>query len=197
MTRFLIIAFLAIAIAGTSCTDDSAERKMAYEREAQKRQQVFSAISKAWQFNTQPANPQSENLKVSWGPWRVFLSELEQKPQSTITAFRAKTKILATRARELQDIPPPYNKPQVISRIAVLRTKINELDLYINLERIQEAKITELVAEINAELASFQGQLAEIARRSQIPREQGESDLIRMRDTSRAIPGPIKPIKFE
>ncbi len=194
MTRLFVLFF---AFVMGSCSDDSAERKLAYEREQQKSQEVFAAISKAWQFNTSPMNPQSQNLQATWGPWRVFLRELEQKPQSTITAFREKSKLLSTRAAELQDIPPPYNRPEVISRISVLRTKIHELDLYINLNRIPREKVTALVSEINQELASFQAQLAEIARRNQIPREQGESDLIKMRDTARAIPTPAKPMKFE
>ena len=194
MTRLLI---LLMAIVLSSCSDDSAERKIAYERAQQKSQEVFLAISNAWKFNTVPMNPQSERLRATWGPWRVFLSELEQKPQSTINAFRAKSKMLATRARELQSVPPPYNRPEIISRIAVLTTKINELDVYINLNRIPKDKVVTLVAEINQEMASFQAQLAEIVRRSQIPREQGESDLIRMRDTARAIPTPAKPLKIE
>ena len=188
---------LVLMIAISSCSDDSAERKIAYEREQQKSQQVFAEISRAWHFKTAPMNPQSQKLRANWGPWRVFLSELEQKPQSTITAFRKKSTILSTRARELKDIPAPYNRPEVASRIAVLTTKVNELDLYINLDRIPSDKIISLVADINTELVSFQDQLAEIARRSQIPREQGESDLIRMRDTARAVPGPAKPMKVE
>lgn len=194
MTRILTVL---LAFAMGACSDDSAERKIAYEREQQKSQEVFAAISRSWQFRTVPMNVQSENLRASWEPWRIFLRELEQKPQSTITAFRAKSKLLSTRAQDLQNIPTPYNRPEVISRISVLRTKIHELDLYINLNRIPRDKVTVLVSEINAEIASFQSQLAEIARRNQIPREQGESDLIRMRDTSRAIPGPSKPMKFE
>jgi hypothetical protein len=43
-------------------------------------------------------------------------------------------------------------------------------------------------------LASLGRQMDEIVRRSEIPKEEGESDMIRMLDTARAIPPtPKKP----
>jgi hypothetical protein len=81
-----------------------------------------------------------------------------------------------------------YNKPEVKSRIAVLICKINSLNLFINLDEIPDDKVVALIIEINIELISLQKQLDEIVRKSTIPREEGESDLIQMLDTSRAIP---------
>ena len=81
-----------------------------------------------------------------------------------------------------------YNKPEVKSRIAVLICKINSLNLYINLDEIPDDKVVALIIEINIELRSLQNQLDEIVRKSTIPKEEGESDLIQMLDTSRAIP---------
>mgnify|MGYP001491004032 FL=1 len=72
--------------------------------------------------------------------------------------------------------------------ISVSFCKINSLNLYINLDEIPDDKVVALVIEINIELISLQKQLDEIVRKSTIPREEGESDLIQMLDTSRAIP---------
>ena len=44
------------------------------------------------------------------------------------------------------------------------------------------------INEINKQLASIELQLEELVRRSEVPKEQGEADLLRMLDTSRAIP---------
>ena len=46
----------------------------------------------------------------------------------------------------------------------------------------------QFINDINTEITSLQMQMEEITRRNQIPREEGEPDLIRMKDTARAIP---------
>jgi hypothetical protein len=124
-----------------------------------------------------------------WNEWRLFLNELNQKPKSTIGAFQKKAKELSKKAADLNNnIPIAYNKPEVKSRISVLISKINALNLFINLDEIPDQKVVALVAEINIQLVSLQSQLDEIVRKSTIPKEEGESDLIQMLDTSRAIP---------
>jgi hypothetical protein len=50
--------------------------------------------------------------------------------------------------------------------------------------------VTQLVAEINLECP--QRQMDKIVEKSKIPIEEGESDLLRMMDTSRAIPNTPK-----
>jgi hypothetical protein len=80
------------------------------------------------------------------------------------------------------------DKPQIRSRIGTLITKVQMLDLYIHLDNIPE-KVTQLVAEINLECP--QRQMDKIVEKSKIPIEEGESDLLRMMDTSRAIPNTL------
>lgn len=172
-----------------SCKDDLAKRNAENAKDIKKKEIIFDNINKGWNFNTQPANATSQSLTNTWTEWRVFLDELSQKPKSTIGAFQKKAKTLSKRAVELGiNIPFPYNKPEIKSRIAVLTTKINSLNLYINLDEIPDQKVTTLVTEINIELASLQSQLDEIVRKNLIPKEEGESDLIKMLDTARAIP---------
>jgi hypothetical protein len=124
----------------------------------------------------------------------VFLNELGQKPKSSIGAFQQKAKTLSKRAAELNNnIPIKYNLPEIKSRIAVIITKINAINLYIHLNQIPDKKIVQLVQEINAEVASMQWQLDEIKRKSEIKTEDGESDMLRMLDTTRAIPTNPEP----
>jgi hypothetical protein len=53
------------------------------------------------------------------------------------------------------------------------------------------------VQEINTEVASLQFQLDEIIRKSNIKTEDGENDMLRMLDTTRAIPTnpKVNPVK--
>ena len=172
-----------------SCQENKEQRLIENAKDAKKQEIIFDNINKGWNFNTNPSNLASQGLATMWNEWRVFLTELSQKPKSTIGAFRQKANILSKKATALKNnIPLVYNKPEVKSRIAVLISKINSLNLFINLDEIPYQKVVALVNEINIQLVSLQTQLDEIVRKSTIPKEEGESDLIQMLDTSRAIP---------
>ena len=182
-TLLLLLVFLS------SCQEDPKVRALQQEKETQKREVIFTNINKGWNFTSQPLNPTSSELRNNWAEWRVFLNELGQKPKSSIGAFKQKAKTLSKRAAELNNnIPIKYNLPEIKSRIAVITTKINAINLYIHLNQIPDKKIVQLVQEINAEVASMQWQLDEIKRKSEIKTEDGEGDMLRMLDTTRAIP---------
>ncbi|MSP84427.1 MAG: hypothetical protein EXR18_01165 [Flavobacteriaceae bacterium] len=182
---FLLIALLLIF----SCKDNKEERLIENAKDAKKKETIFNIINKGWNFNSNPINPASQGLVAMWPEWRGFLMELNSKPKSTIGAFQKKARELSKKVAELNNnIPIAYNNPEVKSRIAVLISKINSLNLYINLDEIPDQKVVALVSEINIQLISLQSQLDEIVRKSTIPKEEGESDLIKMLDPSRAIP---------
>lgn len=193
-TVLLLLIFL------TSCQEDPKVRALEQEKETQKREVIFSNINKGWNFNSQPLNQTSSELRTNWAEWRVFLNELGQKPKSSIGAFQQKAKTLSKKADELNNnIPIKYSVPEVKSRIAVLTTKVNAVNLYIHLNQIPDKKIVQLIQEINTEVASMQWQLDEINRKSEIKTEDGESDMLKMLDTTRAIPmahdPKLKPYK--
>jgi hypothetical protein len=187
-TLLLLLLFLS------SCQEDPKVRDLEQKKETQKREVIFTNINKGWNFNAQPINETSRELTTIWTEWRVFLNELGQKPKSSIGAFQQKAKTLSKRATELNNnIPINYNLPEINSRIAVITTKINAINLYIHLNQIPDKKIVQLAQEINAEAASMQWQLDEIKRKSEIKMEEGEGDMIRMLDTTRAIPNNPEP----
>lgn len=186
---FLLITFVA---AMTSCSDES-QRIAEMQRDQKKQAEVYSIVQKAWQFDAQPINATSQSLVSDWPEWRELLAELSQKPQSSIGAFRKKARTMSQKIEKLSSkIPLKYNIPPVRSRILVLQTKINALDLYINLADIPSDKVMTSIKDINTELRSLQMQLDEIVRRDLIPMEEGESDMIKLLDTTRAVP-TIKP----
>jgi hypothetical protein len=179
-----LISFLAL-----SCQEDAAQRKIEQEREAKKNDAIFNNINRGWIFDIVPLESTTQSKINNWNEWRTFLNEINQKPKSSISAFQKKAKVLSSKVVELNNnIPVEFNKPQIKARIAVVTTKVKSLDLYINLSAIQDKKVVKLVSEINREIEYLQLQLEEIVIRSQIPKEEGEPDLIRMKDTTRAIP---------
>ncbi len=176
-----------------SCKNDDQKRFAENRKEVQKKEVILSNIQKGWIFYDTPVTEASENSLSSWNEWRIFLAELAQKPKKTITAFQQKSKALTKKAMALTaQIPIQYDKPQIRSRIGALITKVQMLDLYIHLDNIPDKKVTQLVAEINLELLSLQRQMDKIVEKSKIPIEEGESDLLKMMDTARAIPNTPK-----
>lgn len=173
----------------TSCQEDPKLRALAQEKEVQKKEVIFKNISNGWNFSVQPNNETSRSLTNTWGEWRVLLNELAQKPKSSLGAFQQKAKTLSKRATDLNNnVPIEFNIPEIKSRINALCTKINAINLYIHLNQIPAAKIVKLVQGVNTEIRSLQFQFEEINRKSQIKIEDGESDMLKMLDTTRAIP---------
>jgi hypothetical protein len=184
----LLFAFLIL-----SCSDDE-KRQAENARDLKKKEAVFRNISQAWNFNTGATNETSATLYKSWNEWRILLNEMAQKPKSTIGAFRTKAKTLSAKAKDLdRTIPGQFARPEIKSRVSVLQTKINALNLFINLGDIPDQKVIALIADINTEVSALQSQMAEIVRRSQIPKEAGEADMLRMLDTTRAVPTNPNP----
>ncbi len=189
-----LVLFIVISTSLIACKDES-KRLAENERDQKKKQDVYNTIQKAWHFDAQPLNETSQSLVSDWTEWRDLLNELSQKPQSSIGAFRKKSKTLSQKVDSLANkIPIKYSKPEVRSRISVLTTKINSLDLYMNLDAIPSDKVVLSIKGVNDELRSLQMQLDEIVKKSQIPLEEGESDMIKMLDTTRAIPTSRTPI---
>jgi len=172
-----------------SCKDETKKRIVETEKDIKKKELIFSNIEKGWVFNANPINATSQANKSSWNEWRMFLTELEQKPKKTIGAFQKKSTELSKKVMELNNnIPINFSTPQIKSRISMLITKVEMLDLYIHLDNIPDKKVVGLVGEINVELISLQNQMDKIVQKSKIPLEAGESELMKMLDTSRAIP---------
>ena len=188
MFRNVFILFITILFI-ISCKDDDSNMAIARLKESKKKEAVFVTINNNWNFSVTELQPQSQDLVKDWAVWRLFLTELKQKPKNSIGAFQKKTKTLSKLADSLnKTIPQRLQRPAIKSRLVVLLTHIRSLDLYVNLQNIPTQKAIYAIAEINLALGSFQMQLDEIVRKTQIPVENGEPDLIRILDTARAIP---------
>jgi hypothetical protein len=187
MKLTLIPVFIIIFLA--SCRNDSEKQLIDSEKDLKKTETIINTLYKGWVFNTAASNQASRDNETKWTEWRLFLAELNQKPQKSISAFKNKAAALSKKAMVLNDnIPIEINKPQIKARIATLITKVRLLDLFVQLKNIPESKVLVLVTQINEELGSLQDQMDKIVLKSKIPLEEGESDLIRMLDSSRAIP---------
>lgn len=188
-----LIGLLALIILIIGCKNDNNQRAIEQEKDIKKKEVVFENINKDWNFIVPNLNPQAQILVNNWVEWRLFKEDISRKPKSSIGAFQQKSKSLSKKASDLNlTIPSLIATTAVKSRISVLITQIKMLELYMNLQQIPFEKVKLLVPEINLGIASLNAQFEELIRKQQIPLEKGESDMIRMLDTTRAIPGGRK-----
>jgi len=193
--KFKLYSLLLLVTFLFSCQQDDAKRKAEQLKDIKKKEAVFYAINEAWFFDIPEMTEKARVITNNWAELRLFVTELDQKPTSSIGAFQKKAKILSKKVAELNNnIPAEFNTTPVRSRIAILNTKINSLNLYINLRDIPVKKVEKILAEINVELYWFYEQMEEIIIRSEIPAEDGEPDFMLMKDSTRAIPTDTKII---
>lgn len=197
--RQTVVVFCALFLLLTSCKEDNQQRLAENKKAAKKREVIYKNISKNWGFYATPINTTSEQSVSSWTEFRQFLDELAQNSGKSLNAYQKKAAELSKKVLLLNNnIPFQFQHPQIKGRICTLITKVRLLDLFIHLDNIPDKKVIILVGEINAELVSLQRQMDKITEKSKIPVEEGESDMLRMLDTTRAIsttPTPMPTIK--
>ncbi len=190
--KYLGVIFCFLFLLLSSCKEDNQQRNAENKKAAQKNEVIYQEISKKWDFYATPINSTSEQSVKIWTEFRQFLDELGQKPSKTLGAFQKKAAELSKKVQQLpNNIPFQFQQPQIKSRISTLITKVRLLDLFIHLDTIPTKKVIALINEINIELVSLQRQMDKITEKSKIPTEEGESDMLRMLDTTRAIPNTI------
>ena len=181
-----IKAFILILTLGLISCENDAQQQLEADKIVQKNEAVFKSISKMWQFNFPNASPVIKANLNAWNEWRQFEIEMRQKPKSSLSAFRLKTKNITTKADTLVATAPlEYQKPQVLSRLTTLNTKIKSLETFMNLQVIPEDRIAKLIPEINEEIKGLYNQWEEIIIKKAIPKEIGEDLMLQALDTTR------------
>jgi hypothetical protein len=194
--KFKFITLIVPLLFLFSCQDEDAIREKERLKNSEKAEVLFQKINKSWTLKEFNTNAEIETILKNWNEWSDFSREIEQKPKSSINAFRKKAIALSKKAENLnKNIPEIFNNPQVKSRISIIITQLHALDLYINLDKIPVDKVTAIIPKINKGMQSLEAEFQEILRKEKIPIEQGEADMIKMLDTTRAIPSskPILP----
>lgn len=185
--KLKLVSIFLIVFVLQSCQNKNEKQLLDTQKDLKRRELVYEKINKGWLFDS--SSILAQNQSTTWQEWRLFLTELNQKPTKIIGAFQKKATELSKKAMALNDnIPVEFNNPQIKARIATLITKVRLLDLFIHLKNIPEEKVLALVTQINEELDSLQNQMNKIVQKSKIPLEEGESELRMMMDSARAIP---------
>ena len=179
----IVLFFIFLSL--VACDDFSKQNEESLKL-AEKKEVVFKAISKKWNFVFPKARPEVQQVINDWNHWEQFKRELQEKPKTSLLAFQLKVKNVSKRADSLSiTVPQGFDIPQVRSRLVTLNTKIKSLDTFIHLNDIPEKRVLTLLTEINEEIQGVYTQWDEIIIKKAIPKEVGEDDMIRALDTTR------------
>ena len=177
--KYIHLVFVLLLILFSGCKEDNKKNNKQIYKARKEKELVFSTINKTWNFAPRTLSQEAQTITNNWNDWRLFTSELYQKPKGTIGAFQRKTKSLVQKVVILNNtIPEKINKPQIKSRLMAIVTKVKALHTFINLDRIPEKKVVTLITDLNSELIAFQDQIEEIVRRSHIQKEEGEQEML-------------------
>lgn len=183
--KYLYITLFGLVLF-TSCSDSE---KTAEEQKiliAQKRDSIFKTIDDQWKIQMPKLKENVAANLVNWKEWKAFEKEFRIKPVTSLSAFSAKTKQLTALSLQLKNnIPEIYNTPDVISRIYLLQTNLNSLEMLLDLDLIPAKEVEVLFLKINKNYQSIVNQFDEILIRKAIPVEIGEQELIQSLDTVR------------
>ncbi|MFL9844170.1 hypothetical protein [Flavobacterium rhizosphaerae] len=186
MKYFKILLLICFGLTLWSCEDNEAQRIADVQKAEQVNDSILKAINAHWEFNIPPASQKVADKLMGWNQWQQFISEMEQRPNNSLSGYRQKAKNLVASAEELnKDIPPFFNKPSVRSRITVLNTRVKSLYTYITIAVIPQERVIKLIGEISHDTAELERQMDEMVRLSEIPKEQGEEEMLRALDTVR------------
>nr|WP_297309017.1 hypothetical protein [uncultured Flavobacterium sp.] len=150
----------------------------------QKRDSIFKTIDDQWIVQMPKINQTIQSNLVNWNEWNEFEKEYRVKPVTSLSAFTKKASKLSLLATELQNnIPEIYNIPDVRSRIFLMNTNLNSLEMLLELDLIPAKEVKELFTKINKNYQSILNQFDEIHIRKAIPIEFGEQEMIQSLDT--------------
>ena len=181
--NFNVLIFFVLTLL-VSCQNENQD-KLIIEKE-RKQNITVNNLSKIWDFQFPIVSQEVESEVGKWKDWNSFKQELKNKPQTSISAFKVKVVALAKKVDSLHlGIPSKFNQPQVRSRIVAMQTKIQSLETWFELDVIPQQKVVNIVKDINTEIKAFYSQCEEIVVKSKIPKEIGETEMLKALDTAR------------
>lgn len=189
----IFILFLGLFLT-VSCKKHVTDLTAVNEAQLHRQDSIFQVINEKWIFASPVSTPEVKTKFKDWKEWRDFENEITIRPLTSLSAFRKKAAQLALLAQLLpNNIPPDFKKPEVESRIDLLISHINSLDMFMELDVIPEKEIALLIPNINKNMQSIIDQCNELLVRKGLPKEPGEEalkvkvDTVK-RATSNAIP---------
>lgn len=190
--KFYLTLIILVVLCG--CKKTTSDTYSLNEEQVRRQDSLFNNVNQKWVFE-RPEIPKNVQDKINeWKEWHDLLEEISSKPLSSLSAFRQEAENLTALGEKLSvSVPEGFNNHAVQSRIALLNTHLQNLDMYMQLDLIPDKKISEILANINKSTQSIVNQMEEILLKKSIPREEGEENLYQNIDTVRRATSKVLP----
>jgi len=180
MKYFLLMILLATIT--TSCEKQVANVPVVSTKISQ--DSIVKGIHEKWTFTAVITNSAINNKLSNWEEWRNYVNELTIRPNAGKANLMRKANMLVEKVAVLKNnIPESYNRPETKARIALLETHVQNLDMHLEFEPLNEKEINSLLVNIQKSTNSIINQFSEFEVKANIPKEQGEANLIQPIDT--------------
>ncbi|MDM1396772.1 hypothetical protein QK342_05775 [Myroides odoratimimus] len=189
----LLPLLFLVSIISFSCKD---EEKFVKEQElkiAQHNDSVYDYLTKNWNLRVPAASAELGVILKDWKPWQEFVQEVSLKPVSTIGAFQKRANRLSELLQSLtyQQYPKELDLPDIKSRMALLQTSLNNLNMFLEVTPISIEKLDQNLKHTNTALRLLLAQMDENIVKAKLPQEEGEAEMLEaINEERRANPTP-------
>ncbi|MCC9042263.1 hypothetical protein LNQ81_06095 [Myroides sp. M-43] len=183
---YILLLFLA-SIFMYSCKDNDQFSKDQELKIAQHNDSVYNYLTKNWSLRIPSVTPELDVILKEWKPWQELIQETKLKPVSTIGAFQKKANRISELLTSLtyQQYPEQLNLPDIKARVALLQTALNNLSMFLEVEPIDIKKLDHDIKYVNRAFRLLTAQMEENVRKAQLPKEEGETEMLEAVDTER------------
>ncbi|MEC4113695.1 hypothetical protein [Myroides pelagicus] len=190
-TLFFLLNIILLVGVLTSCNDDKQLQQAQRERYMQHQDSVFNYLETNWKIEFPKTTPELTNLLKEWNAWQEFQKEAVLKPTTSIDAYQKKISQLENKVQSITFIkyPKALDERDVKARMTVFFNSVKNLNMFLNLDPIDIAKVDAQMKQVNKDLAILTKQMEKNLEVAKVPLEIGEEEMLELlNDERRANP---------
>lgn len=183
----LVPLLFLVSILTFSCKEDNKFEKEQELKLTQHKDSVYQFLTKNWNLRIPETTPELDQILQEWKPWQELAQEVRLKPVSSIGAFQKRSARLAELISSLtyQEYPAELNLPDIKTRVSLLQTALNNLNMFLEVEPIDIKKLDHDIKYVNRAFRLLTAQMEENIRKANIPQEEGEAEMLEAIDNER------------
>lgn len=164
------------------------------QMQVRRQDSVFKKIQEVWSLEMPEISFKKHQELLQWKQWKEYSKIVKQPEKKSVKGYLNKVhSMLRSLEWMIEQIPENLKQKPIESRLLLLRTNIQNLEMILELNTIEVKEVQTLINKINKNTLSIVNQVEKINIRKEIPKEKGEDALLQgfdtlKRATSKAIP---------
>lgn len=165
-----IIKILFVSWLLVQC-DKKPEATSTVEQSAVSGDSVLVVMKKNWKFDQIQYPAEAYAVLNNWDNWRIFFQNLQKRPTNSLRAYKEQVKMLLSDVESVESsVPEGFQNPRIFSRINVLKTHLQQLDMYLELNPLPLKDIQSLLPKIDKDIRVVIFQFKEKIEKDKLPK---------------------------